>query len=64
MRVEAAWFEKEAFTVVPQDCMVGNFSFGHELGHLMGANHEGVDNSALVRIPGNRAFVKPDPLPK
>ena len=63
MRVEAPWFEKDAFTVVPQDCMVGNFSFGHELGHLMGANHEGVDNSALPRIAGNRGFVKPDPDP-
>ena len=61
MRVEAPWFEKEAFTVVPQDCMVGNFSFGHELGHLMGANHEGVDESVLDRIPGNRGFAKPDP---
>src|SRR5215207_8316943 len=28
-------FEKSAFAVVARDCATGNFSFGHELGHLM-----------------------------
>jgi len=62
MRVEATWFEKDAFTVVPQDCIVASFSFGHELGHLMGANHEGVDSSQLPRIPGNRGYAKTNSL--
>ena len=39
MSTEASWQEENAFTVVPVDCATGNFSFGHELGHIMGADH-------------------------
>src|SRR5262249_4287613 len=33
-------FESSAFCVVKRSCATGNYSFGHELGHLMGARHD------------------------
>ena len=33
-------FESYAFAVVNEDCATGNYSFGHELGHTMGAQHD------------------------
>ena len=33
-------FEPYAFSVVNQSCATGNYSFGHELGHNMGAQHD------------------------
>ena len=33
-------FETYAFAVVNQSCATGNYSFGHELGHNMGAQHD------------------------
>lgn len=32
--------ESDAFAVVKYSCATGNFSFGHELGHLYGARHD------------------------
>jgi hypothetical protein len=37
-------FESQAFAVIRRNCSVTRLSFGHELGHVMGARHEwGVD---------------------
>jgi hypothetical protein len=33
-------FESDAFATVHWDCATGNYSFGHELGHNMGARHD------------------------
>ncbi|MDR4504951.1 MAG: zinc-dependent metalloprotease [Candidatus Scalindua sp.] len=33
-------FESAAFSVVDRGCATGNFVFGHELGHNMGAHHD------------------------
>jgi hypothetical protein len=33
-------FAAFAFSLVNWDCATGNFSFGHELGHLMGSHHD------------------------
>ena len=33
-------FRDWAFFVVKRSCATGNYSFGHELGHLMGARHD------------------------
>jgi reprolysin-like metallo-peptidase family M12B len=33
-------FEAFGFTVVQDSCATGNYSFGHELGHNMGAQHD------------------------
>jgi hypothetical protein len=46
-----------AHAVVPQDCATGIYSFGHELGHIMGADHE-----TELRFPAdfNHGFVRLD----
>ncbi len=33
-------FQSSAFSVVDRGCATGNFTFGHELGHNMGASHD------------------------
>ena len=39
-------FASKAFSVVARSCATGNYSFGHELGHNMGARHDRyVDNT-------------------
>ncbi len=38
-------FESSAFGVVRRDCSTGNYSFGHELAHLMSARHDWVADS-------------------
>lgn len=41
------YFESWAFAVVDLDCATGYYSFGHELGHNMGARHDWyMDNGA------------------
>lgn len=36
----ASYFQAYAFSVVLRDCATGYYSFGHELGHNMGARHD------------------------
>jgi hypothetical protein len=38
-------FHGHAYSVVPRSCATGNYSFGHELGHNMGARHDWDDDS-------------------
>jgi hypothetical protein len=54
-------FESHAFSVVLRSCATGYYSFGHELGHNMGANHDWYVNTSTapyahahghVSIPG------------
>lgn len=40
-------FANLAFGVVSYDCAVGNLSFAHEVGHLLGANHEEVQGQVI-----------------
>jgi hypothetical protein len=43
-------FSESAFSVTAQNCVTPNYTFGHELGHNMGCNHEPSDPT------GNGAF--------
>jgi hypothetical protein len=61
MTVEDDSFEKYAFTVIPFDCMSGNFSFAHELGHVMGADHDSLSSRLPTQIANNWAFVMTHP---
>lgn len=40
METVSAGFDVDAFGVVKRSCATGNFSFGHELGHIMSAQHD------------------------
>lgn len=55
-------FEKFGFAVVMRTCATGNFSFGHELGHIMGARHNWEADSANNRpFPFNHGFLRTNP---
>lgn len=58
---EEDWTEKDAFTVVPVNCMLSNYSFGHEIAHLMGADHDEDSSRGSSTFPDNRGYVKLDP---
>jgi hypothetical protein len=45
-------FEDSAFSVVPLRCLVGKWSFAHEIGHVMGAQHD-VDDEEVNNIVFN-----------
>lgn len=54
----SAWFESYAFNVVARNCATGYFSFGHELGHNMGARHDWfVDAATGSPYSYNKGFV-------
>ena len=41
-------FESNAFSVVASNCATGYYSFGHELGHNMGAHHDRQNGSGAL----------------
>jgi peptidyl-Asp metalloendopeptidase len=46
-----------AHAVVHYDCATGNYSFGHELGHLMGARHDPFVDSSINPFAFGHGFV-------
>ncbi len=62
MKTVSTTFESYGFSVVARNCATGYFSFGHELGHNMGARHDWyadpTDNSPYKY---NHGFVKVTP---
>ena len=50
-------FESSAFSVVARDCATGYYSFGHELGHNMGARHDCYVDSSLTPYAHNHGYV-------
>ncbi len=57
-------FESQAYAVIRRNCAVTNLSFGHELGHVMGARHEwGIDGQDLKKpeVLYNHGFVQSAP---
>jgi hypothetical protein len=60
MSPETTAFRDRAFCLVVRDwCLVDNLSFGHELGHLMGARHDWyVDDTANSPFSYNHGYVR------
>ncbi|BBL74931.1 Calx-beta domain-containing protein [Methylomagnum ishizawai] len=54
----SAGFSEYAYALVSQDCATGYYSFGHELGHIMGATHDWfVDTSKNSPYTYNKGYV-------
>jgi hypothetical protein len=54
-------FESSAYSVVRRDCATGYFSFGHEIGHNMGADHDAGNASGSGAYPYNHGFFNTSP---
>lgn len=54
-------FEGYAYSVVWRKCATGYFSFGHELGHNMGADHDCPNATSTGSFPYNRGYVETTP---
>ncbi len=48
-----------AFAVVAQNCATGNYSFGHELGHLQGARHDPAADGSTTPFAYGHGFCYP-----
>ena len=51
MNTVSASFESQGFSAVSRSCATGYYSFGHELGHNMGATHDVYVDSANTPYP-------------
>lgn len=57
-------FESNAYALVSWRCATGNYSFGHELGHNMGADHDWFASDAVSSsYPYNKGYVNPGNTP-
>jgi hypothetical protein len=54
-------FESTAYVVVKRTCATGYYSFGHELGHNMGADHDAPNANSTGPYVYNRGFVNTTP---
>lgn len=57
MGTVSASFERYGFSVVARSCATGYYSFGHELGHNMGATHDRYVDSSATPYPYNHGYV-------
>jgi peptidyl-Asp metalloendopeptidase len=57
MATQSNSFEAFAFSVVAVNCAIGNYSFGHELGHNMGLQHDRADAPADGVFPFSHGYV-------
>ncbi len=49
-----------AFVAVTADCATGNYSFGHELGHLFGARHNVEEDSSSTPYAYGHGYLSPN----
>lgn len=49
-----------AFATVTADCATGNYSFGHELGHLFGARHNPEEDSSTTPYAYGHGYLSPN----
>lgn len=49
-----------AFVAVTADCATGNYSFGHELGHLFGARHNPEEDSSTTPYAYGHGYLSPN----
>lgn len=54
-------FESTAYVVVARNCATGYYSFGHELGHNMGADHDAANANSTGPYAYNRGYVNTTP---
>jgi Metallo-peptidase family M12B Reprolysin-like len=57
MTTQSNSFQAFAFSVVAVNCATGNYSFGHELGHNMGLQHDRADAPADGVFPFSHGYV-------
>jgi peptidyl-Asp metalloendopeptidase len=57
MTTQSNAFEAFAFSVVARICATGNYTFGHELGHNMGLQHDRADAPADGVFPFSHGYV-------
>jgi hypothetical protein len=57
MTTVSSSFESNAFSVVARQCATGNYTFGHELGHNMGAHHDRYVTSGQGAYPHSYGYV-------
>lgn len=61
MQTVSNGFEAFAYSVVARSCATGYYSFGHELGHNMGADHDAGNANSTGPYVYNRGFVDTTP---
>jgi peptidyl-Asp metalloendopeptidase len=49
-----------AFAAVTTDCATGNYSFGHELGHVFGARHNPEEDSSTTPYAWGHGYLSPN----
>jgi hypothetical protein len=57
MVIVSPLFESFAFSVVDRECATGNYTFGHELGHNMGAHHDRYVTTGNGAYPYSHGYV-------
>lgn len=52
--------ESNAIAAVKESCSTGFYTFGHEIGHLMGARHTITSDPSITPFPYGHAYCNPD----
>lgn len=56
-------FEYSAFSVTARGCATGNYTFGHEVGHNMGLNHDWYADGNQPPVPQAHGYAHPSANP-